>query len=323
MSIEQAYADNFATNYAVNYTSFNVRALTEDVFVKPLHSHNDYWRPVPLFSALQHGVQSVECDVYSFQDTVKSVKTVTPSTNTSEVTEESTEFTKGTLYVGHDLSYLNEIWTLDSVYLDPLFALLEDANPQWDPEETNTYDYKHGVFYGDSDATLYLFIDYKNNPNTTYQSMKKSLKKFRDKDYLTYYDNDKEEWVMGPLTIVITGTQPIELVKAEPTRFITLDGRLNETDFASYEEQKKYSIIASTSYSKIFGNDDFHKRGFNSTEIDLLTNRIDLAHEAGLKTRIWEHTNFPKFIRESENKAIFNAGTDFLNIDYLDISENF
>lgn len=29
-----------------------------------IHSHNDYWRDVPLFSALSHGVTSVEADVW-------------------------------------------------------------------------------------------------------------------------------------------------------------------------------------------------------------------------------------------------------------------
>jgi hypothetical protein len=57
------------------------------------HSHNDYWRPHPLYDALQLGFKSVEADVFLIDTT---------------------------LQVGHELATLRPTNTLQSLYLDPL-----------------------------------------------------------------------------------------------------------------------------------------------------------------------------------------------------------
>jgi hypothetical protein len=57
------------------------------------HSHNDYWRPHPLFDALQLGFKSVEADVFLIDTT---------------------------LQVGHEPAALRPTNTLQSLYLDPL-----------------------------------------------------------------------------------------------------------------------------------------------------------------------------------------------------------
>jgi hypothetical protein len=57
------------------------------------HSHNDYWRPHPLYDALQLGFKSVEADVFLIDTT---------------------------LQVGHELAALRRTNTLQSLYLDPL-----------------------------------------------------------------------------------------------------------------------------------------------------------------------------------------------------------
>jgi hypothetical protein len=38
--------------------------LARDIPSKRIHSHNDYWREVPLYTALSHGVTSIEADVW-------------------------------------------------------------------------------------------------------------------------------------------------------------------------------------------------------------------------------------------------------------------
>jgi hypothetical protein len=57
------------------------------------HSHNDYWRPHPLYDALQLGFKSVEADVFLIDTT---------------------------LQVGHEPAALQRTKTLQSLYLDPL-----------------------------------------------------------------------------------------------------------------------------------------------------------------------------------------------------------
>jgi hypothetical protein len=41
---------------------------TRDVIPIPCHSHNDYWRRVPLFDAIHWGCTGVEADVWLFDD---------------------------------------------------------------------------------------------------------------------------------------------------------------------------------------------------------------------------------------------------------------
>ena len=45
-----------------------IEDLNRDIYAKPLHSHNDYWREYPLFSALSAGAISVESDIWYFHN---------------------------------------------------------------------------------------------------------------------------------------------------------------------------------------------------------------------------------------------------------------
>lgn len=76
-------------------------APSTDVYPVPVHSHNDYWRRVPLLDALAVGCQSVEADIW---------------------------LKDGDLLVGHSEDSLNTNRTLRSLYLDPLTRLLEHQN---------------------------------------------------------------------------------------------------------------------------------------------------------------------------------------------------
>ena len=41
---------------------------TRDVVPIPCHSHNDYWRRVPVFDAIHWGCTGIEADVWLFDD---------------------------------------------------------------------------------------------------------------------------------------------------------------------------------------------------------------------------------------------------------------
>lgn len=73
---------------------------TRDVKPIPCHSHNDYWRRVPLFDAIHCGCISVEVDVWHFDGDEE-------------------------LYVGHDTASLTSNRTLTSLYINPLVGLLD------------------------------------------------------------------------------------------------------------------------------------------------------------------------------------------------------
>lgn len=63
-----------------------------------LHGHNDYLQPVPLMPALEHGLGSLEADIY---------------------------LVDGELRVGHERWQLRPGRTLESMYLDPMQKLVE------------------------------------------------------------------------------------------------------------------------------------------------------------------------------------------------------
>lgn len=44
--------------------------LTRGIVPKPFHSHNDYWRDLPFYSALSVGAVSVEADVWLVNGTL-------------------------------------------------------------------------------------------------------------------------------------------------------------------------------------------------------------------------------------------------------------
>jgi hypothetical protein len=73
---------------------------TRNVQPIPCHSHNDYWRRVPLFDAIHAGCISVEADVWLFKE-------------------------RDELYVGHGTASLTPGRTFASLYINPLVELLD------------------------------------------------------------------------------------------------------------------------------------------------------------------------------------------------------
>ena len=76
-----------------------------DISPKPCHSHNDYWRKVPLYDALAAGCTGIEADIWLPE---------TPD--------------RTGLRVGHRRSSLNNDRTLSSLYIQPLATMLHNLN---------------------------------------------------------------------------------------------------------------------------------------------------------------------------------------------------
>lgn len=85
--------------YRVTAPTFPIESITQDVVPIPCHSHNDYWRAVPLFDALHAGCTSVEADLW-----------LLPGDHE--------------IYVGHDRGSLSDRRTLRGMYLNPIHDLL-------------------------------------------------------------------------------------------------------------------------------------------------------------------------------------------------------
>ncbi len=127
--------------------------LTQGIVPKNFHSHNDYWRPIPFYSALSVGAISVEADVWLYN---------------------------GTLHVGHEESALTNARTFDSLYIQPILSVLQRQNPSSRLlTEAATH---NGVYDTSGGQTLYLFVDVKTDGETTFPYVVKALAPLRKGD---------------------------------------------------------------------------------------------------------------------------------------------
>lgn len=120
-------------------------SLTQGIIPKDIHSHNDYWRDVPFYSAISVGAVSVEADVWLYN---------------------------GTLYVGHERGALTKERTFQSLYINPILNTLHRQNPNSSFLTAPTH---NGVFDTAASQTLYLFVDVKTDGPTTWPYVVKAL----------------------------------------------------------------------------------------------------------------------------------------------------
>ncbi|EAW14465.1 uncharacterized protein ACLA_075030 [Aspergillus clavatus NRRL 1] len=307
--------------------------LSRDIAPIACHSHNDYWRRVPLFSALQAGCIGVEADVWLVEDE---------------------------LYVGHTISSLTAERTLTTMYIDPLRKILERQNPitKFHPAVDQP---AHGVFDTDPAQTLILLIDFKTDGEQTWQHVTAQLSPLRERGYLTYFNGTGI--VNGPITVVGTGNTPFNLVTANSTyRDIFFDAPLNllaEEEYRSPEADADSdsngdgdratppnatakqpasnagqglsgisagdigpdtfnwtnSLYASVSFKKSIGFPwRFH---LTSEQLAQIRAQIRGAHRRGLKVRYWGLPSWPRSLRNHLWSVLVREGVDILNVDDL------
>lgn len=271
--------------------------FTADVKPVPCHSHNDYWRKVPLYSAINAGCISVEADVWLFDDD---------------------------LYVGHTKSSLAANRTLRSLYVDPLKEILGKQNPvtKFQPAVNGT---PNGVFDTDPSQTLVLLIDFKTNGTKVWPYVVSQLSPLREKGYLTHFDG--KEVVQRPITVVATGNAPFDLVVANATyRDIFFDAPLanlsgEKKELRSNEDSTEVSYDVTNSYyastSLIDSIGIPWKLELSEEQKELVRKHVRDAHDRGLKARYWEIPTWPRFLRNRLWTQLLHEGVDILNVDDL------
>ncbi|KAL1969700.1 hypothetical protein VTN77DRAFT_8253 [Rasamsonia byssochlamydoides] len=288
---------------------------TRDIVPVACHSHNDYWRPVPLFSAINAGCISVEADVWLIDEE---------------------------LYVGHSTSALTPNRTLRSLYVNPLVDLLEKQNPltRFHPSKDHPL---QGVFDTEPSQTLVLLIDFKTNGSATWPYVVSHLSPLRDRGYLSYYNG--EEVINGPVTVVATGNAPFDVLTSNTTyRDIFFDAPLDQmvdedmeiTDSTEHRRSMKdhgqvhsgtpsvigpetynptNSYYASVSFKESIGFPwHFH---ITSEQLNRIRAQINGAHRRGLKARYWGTPSWPRSLRNHVWSVLEREGVDVLNVDDL------
>ncbi len=324
--------------------------FSRDIIPLPCHSHNDYWRRVPLFSAIEVGCIGVEADIWLFDER---------------------------LYVGHSIASLTHNRTLDSLYIHPLLEILSKQNPRSTilPDETSQ---PHGVFDTSPEQTLILLIDFKTGP-ALWPHVQTALQPLREKNYLTR--SNGTQITRGPITVVGTGNTPFDLVNSEeanphhdvffdaplsemyeglnssnlPTAISTKEKRpkntkregasskegTNVADTAKLDSEKDRkwgsdveghgklgtisgdasayntgnSYYASVSFAEAIGL--LEDGGFSDHQLELLRGQIEGAHRRGLKARYWDLPFWPISLRNHVWDVLVKEGVDLLNVDDL------
>ncbi len=325
--------------------------FSRDIRPLPCHSHNDYWRRVPLFSAIEVGCIGVEADIWLFDEE---------------------------LFVGHSVASLTRNRTLDSLYISPLLDILSKQNPGLTilPDSTSQ---PHGVFDTDPEQTLILLIDFKTSGSALWPHVQSALQPLREKNYLSR--SNGTQITRGPITVVGTGNTPFDLVNSKesnPHHDVFFDAPLSEMyesidsgdltnatstnvnapednmqGEASSEENVKTadttkassgnarkrqsdeegqgksgtisgdtnayttsnSYYASVSFGDAIG--ELWDGRFSDHQMDLLRGQIKGAHRRGLKARYWDLPFWPISLRNHIWDVLVKEGVDLLNVDDL------
>ncbi|PWY69709.1 hypothetical protein BO70DRAFT_365634 [Aspergillus heteromorphus CBS 117.55] len=268
------------------------------------HSHNDYWRDVPLHSALNAGCIGVEADIWLSGDD---------------------------LLVGHTPFTLHHEVTLQSLYLSPLLDLLQKHNTRSSQLEPVHQDGtpRAGVFANDPTQTLTLLIDFKGNEQEYWTHLVDQLQPLRDGGYLTYFNGS--DIIPQPITIVATGDAPFHHITANETyRDIFYDAPLdklplpNSLPLGSEPDSSPQAPPVYTSENSYYASVDFRKtvgslvrNRFSQEQLRLVRAQIEAAHARGLKVRYWGTPSWPRGLRNHVWHVLVREGVDLINVDDL------
>lgn len=301
-----------------------VAKLTKDVTPLPIHSHNDYWRKLPLFEALAFGASSVEADVWIVPESNVGTNIENHKVNDGE--DNSIEKHFG-LAVGHNEAYLDSMHrTLDKLYTTPLKDMLDQVNCLGTSRQ-------NGVFYNSPETTLFLYIDFKSKDKemTYHLLMDKYFKPLIDSDYMTYYDTVKGQIVWNQITVILTGDYPnnFEIIDNgngkhgyfyTDKRHVFLEADLIDPTLTIPET----AIVSSSSFSRLLEKCSSSQlkviwRGhLIRPEIACIKSYIEKAHSLNLKTRIWGVPSWPDHTAKTLwRQQIRDLHSDILNVDDL------
>jgi hypothetical protein len=230
------------------------------------------------------------------------------------------------LLVGHHESALTAARTLRSLYIEPLFQVLERQNPRNNMAMTNDTARRsgiNGIYDMDPEVSMALLIDFKTEPNAIWPVLMAQLTPLREKDWLTRYDESSQCRIERPITVVVTGNAEFSQVVfnvSNPHRDIFFDAPLDKLDAIENSPLTQYSnrncLYASVSFQNAIGK----MRGWklSSEQLQRLRNQIRSAKERGLLARYWDTPAWPVLKRDYVWDVLVAEGVGMLSVDKLD-----
>jgi hypothetical protein len=192
--------------------------------------------------------------------------------------------------VAHFFPYFKNKKTLENLYLNPLLDSITVHN---------------GNVYSGYETNLILLVDIKTDAISTYSALKPLIEKYAS--ILSSIENGK--LITRPVTIVLSGNKPFDLIATETNRYAFIDENLMTMQKNNFSVS--YSPLASTKYSNIL---KWKGKGkITEIEKNKLRSLAESAHSQGKKVRLWA---------SPENKNVWNEllddGVDLISTDNLE-----
>ncbi|CAM3334967.1 phosphatidylinositol-specific phospholipase C/glycerophosphodiester phosphodiesterase family protein [Kibdelosporangium persicum] len=202
----------------------------------------------------------------------------------------------GQLLVGHDPEDLTPDRTLQSLYLDPLARRVK---------------VNHGKVYRGKPAAFQLLIDIKTNGVAAYTALDKVLRQYPS--LFTQYVNGFV--LRGPVTAVISGDRPRDLMASQRHRLAFYDGRIADPADLGPGSDARLTPLVSDNWTKLFTWTGAGE--FPAAERERLTRIVSAAHQAGQRVRFWATPDAPGAARDAIWTELRKAGVDHINTDDL------
>ncbi|KAG5953597.1 hypothetical protein E4U53_004553 [Claviceps sorghi] len=286
----------------------------------PVHSHNDYRRPRPLYSALAAGCMGVEADVWLSLD-------------------------KTNLLVGHEASSLSEKRTLQSLYLDPIKQILDELNAAH-ASNTSSPDngVPRGVYQSSPDTSLVLLIDVKGNATDIWPLVDKQLQPLRERGYLSKLDHtaiassstseSQPVFKRGPITVVGTGTLGLSNVTGTGCDVLLryhdsfldapLESLTDASNFGTLPSCRAESLLGVPLAKYHTASASFlHHVGFVLTSVSAsqrgtIHASLHAAAAKNLTSRYWATPTWPVSRRDHIWQVMVEEGAGLLNADDIE-----
>jgi len=191
----------------------------------------------------------------------------------------------GQLLVGHSRFLLRKTRTLEALYLKPLAERVRS----------------HGGSVHKTNAPFHLMIDFKTDGVATYAALKPLLEKYRF--MLTEFTGATTQ--AGPVTIIVSGDRPQEVMENETERLAGYDGRLSDLNRAASRHLMPWISDDWRSHFTWRGSGDLP-----TEEHIKLRTLVQQAHRNGQKIRFWSAPDHP-----AAWKIFHDAGIDLINTD--------
>jgi alkaline phosphatase len=219
------------------------------------HSHNDYEQKIPFYSAYYQHFGSVEADVILRSDT---------------------------LFVAHQESDMHGDRTLESLYLEPLAAMIKKNN---------------GQLFKEDKQSIQLLIDLKTPSAQTMPVLVKALQRY--------------ESILapkGPVKVVLSGNTPSPEDFEKFPAFVYYDGR-PEVNYTP-AQLERIGLISQSFYKYTRWNGKGVLIEKDKKAIETVINQV---HRQGKKIRFWATPD-----QINTWKVLMNLGIDFINTDHVE-----